>query len=90
MSSSPISFLGAAIGAFGSTIVNSTGSFTNGNFCALSTVGGQGFSLAAVSGSGITNISALTGVTFTAPTQFLGHITSFRLSSGVCQAINQI
>jgi hypothetical protein len=29
-------------------------------------------------------------VVFTAPSQFLGNITNFRLSSGICQAIKQI
>lgn len=89
-SSSPISFAGTSIAAFGSVIATGTGSFYNGNFGALSTVGSNGFVLAAVSGSGITNLAAITGLTFPAPSQFLGNITSFRLSSGICQAINQI
>lgn len=90
MSSSPITFLGTSLAAFGQTIATGTGAFYNGNFAALNTIGGSGFSLAAVSGNGITNISALTGITFSAPSSFLGNITAFRLSSGICQAVNQI
>lgn len=89
-SSSPISFLGTSLAAFGSVIATGTGVFYNGNFAALNTIGGSGFSLAAVSGSGVTNVSVLEGVVFTAPSQFLGNITNFRLSSGICQAIKQI
>lgn len=74
----------------GSVIATGTGDFYNGNFAALNTIAGSGFSLAAVSGNNITNISALTGITFSSPSSFLGNVTAFRLSSGVCQAINQI
>lgn len=89
MSSSPISFLGVSLASFGSVIATGTGWY-NGNFAALNTIGGSGFALAAVSGSGITDVSVLAGFTFPAPSQFLGNVTNFRLSSGVCQAVKQL
>ena len=89
MPSSTLSFVGTSLASFGSIIATGSGSFYNGNFAALNTVANSGFSLAAVSGSGIENIAALIGVVFDAPAQFLGNITSFRLSSGICQAVKQ-
>lgn len=88
MPSSTLSFLGTSLASYGSIIATGTG-FYNGNFAALNTVANSGFSLAAVSGSGIENVAALIGVVFDAPAQFLGNITSFRLSSGICQAVKQ-
>jgi len=88
-SSSPVSFLGTSLAAFGSVLATGTGWY-NGDFAALNTVANNGFSLAAVSGNNITHISALVGLTFSPKDNFLGNITAFRLSSGLCQAVNQI
>lgn len=88
-SSSPISLLAIQTASLGSTLVTGTGWY-NGNFGALNTVGGSGFAIAAASGNNITNISALNGFVFPAPSQFIGNITTVRLSSGVCQAVRQL
>jgi len=88
-SSNSISLLGTSLASFGQTLVTGTGWY-NGNWGAINTIGGSGFAIAAISGSGITNLSALNGFSFTAPSQFLGNVTTIRLSSGICQAVNQI
>lgn len=89
MASDLISLFGTSLGTWGSTLVTGTGWY-NGNFAALNTIGGSGFAISAISGSGITNISALNGFVFSAPSTFLGNVTTIRLSSGVCQAIRQL
>ena len=88
-SSHTTAFLGTSLASYGSVIATGT-DWYNGNFAALNTIGGSGFSLAAVSGNNITNLSTLTGINFAAPSNFLGNVTAFRLSSGICQAVNQI
>jgi len=89
MDSSTYSLLGTSLATWGSVIATGTGWY-NGNFGALNTLGASGFSLAAVSGSGVTNLSSIVGINFAAPSSFLGNVTSFRLSSGICQAVKQI
>jgi len=89
ISSSPQTYQGIAVGAFGATIITGTTVYT-GNWQAIATLD-AGFKLDA--GTKSTNVvgeSYLVGKTFNPPAQILGNFTGIQLSSGACIAINAV
>ncbi len=89
ISSSPQTYQGIAVGAFGATIITGTDVYT-GNWQAIATLD-AGFKLDA--GTKSTNVvgeSYLVGKTFNPPAQILGNFTGIQLSSGACIAINAV
>lgn len=84
-SSSPQTYLGASLGAFGSTIITGTGIYT-GNWCAIRSLDVNFTFGQNISGDNITNVIYFTGKAFSAPAEILGNFTTIQLSTGACQA----
>ena len=89
LSSSPQTYQGMAVGAFGSTIITGTAIYT-GNWGAIRSLD-SGFTFnGGTKTSNVDNDSYFNGKTFTAPSEIVGNFTGIQLSSGSCIAIKAV
>lgn len=89
LSSSPQTYQGIAVGAFGSTIITGTAIYT-GNWAAIRTLDSGFIFNAGTKTSNVDNDSYFNGKTFAAPTEIVGNFTGIQLSSGSCIAIKAV
>jgi hypothetical protein len=85
--SSPQTYQGISVGAFGSTIITGTGLYT-GNWQAIRSLDASFVLDSGTKTADVVNDSYLTGKTFTPPFEILGNFTGIKLSSGACVAVN--
>ena len=89
LSSSPQTYQGIAVGAFGSTIITGTAIYT-GNWAAIRTLD-SGFTFSgATKTSNVANDSYFSGKTFSVPAEIVGNFTGIQLFSGSCIAIKAV
>lgn len=89
LSSSPQTYQGIAVGAFGSTIITGTAIYT-GNWAAIRTLDSGFIFDAGTKTSNVVNDSYFNGKTFAAPSEIVGNFTGIQLSSGSCIAIKAV
>lgn len=89
LSSSPQTYQGIAVGAFGSTIITGTAIYT-GNWAAIRTLD-SGFTFSSATRTfNVDNDSYFSGKTFSVPAEIVGNFTGIQLSSGSCIAIKAV
>ena len=89
LSSSPQTYQGIAVGAFGSTIITGTAIYT-GNWAAIRTLD-SGFTFSgATKTSNVDNDSYFSGKTFSVLAEIVGNFTGIQLFSGSCIAIKAV
>lgn len=89
ISSSPQTYQGMAIGAFGSTIITGTAVFT-GNWGAIRSLDSGFIFDAGTKTTNVDNDSYFNGKEFLSPAEILGNFTGIQLSSGSCIAIKAV
>ena len=89
LSSTPQTYQGIAVGAFGSTIITGTAIFT-GNWAAIRILDSGFIFDAGTKTTNVENDSYFNGKEFSAPAEILGNFTGIQLSSGACIAIKAV
>jgi len=89
ISSTPQTYQGMAVGAFGSTIIAGT-SVVTGNWIAVRSLDVSFTFDAGTKTSNVENDSYLNGKTFAHPAEIVGNFTGIQLSAGACIAIKAV